>query len=307
MWRETRIVNSHDTGDRTAETIADAKIVVVEGVRFLLINIRSIKNPTNLAKLSVQLKETEPDLIFVTETWLDSSVEEVFLPGYHSIGRRDRGEQKKGGGVDIFARDGFRDVGLLAKSETSERSWATLHTKVGPILLGAWYRPPDEPEAELQMLESELELHQPGHVGTFVFCDANVHHKRWLKYSESNTSLGQRLKDICDGAGLQQVVREPTRKGNLLDLVLTTMGDNSKVSVLQSLTDYRPVLCETKLEVAKVTEVERVVWDFRKADWEGLRVHLKNEDWNTQSEQNENEATEFGNSRHGARTCTQTR
>ena len=41
---------------------------------------------------------------------------------------------KKGGGVDIFVRDGFRDVGLLEISESSERSRATLHTKVGLIL-----------------------------------------------------------------------------------------------------------------------------------------------------------------------------
>ena len=204
-----------------------------EGVSYLLTNIRSIRNPSNHAKLSIQLKNSKPDIVFVTETWLDESTEEVNLPGYRSIARRDRAGKRKGGGVDIYVRNEFRDVGLLVTSETSERSWATLHTKVGPILLGVWYRPPDEHQDELIHLERELEHHQRGHVGTFLFCDANVHQKRWLKFSEGNTSIGQKLKDICDGAGLQQIVREPTRKGNLLDLVLTTMSDRSKITVPQ--------------------------------------------------------------------------
>ena len=260
---------------------------------FLLVNIRSIRNPVNFAKLCLQLEESSPDIVVVTETWLDAATEDVNMPGYRSIGRRDRLGTKKGGGVDIFVRENFRDVGLLTKSETSERSWATLHTKVGPILIGAWYRPPQEHSDELQHLKKELELLQPGHVGTFFFCDANVHHKRWLKYSDGNTSLGEKLKEICDGAGLQQIVHEPTRKENLLDLVLTTMADSSKINVLPSLTDHRPVLCETKLEVADVTEVERTVWCFEKTEWQQLKEALAQEDWNPIGELGVDEATEY--------------
>ena len=90
--------------------------------------------------------------------------------------------------MDIFVRTDFNDIGFLAISETSERSWVTLHTSTGPILVGVWYRPPDERREELQTLEAELEQYSPGHIGTFVFCDANVHHKRWLRFSDGNTT-----------------------------------------------------------------------------------------------------------------------
>jgi hypothetical protein len=93
-----------------------------ENIKFLLVNIRSLRNKINSAKLYLQLEQSKPDVILITETWLDSSTEEVAIPGYRSIARRDRAGDKIGGGVDIFVRNNFWNVGLLAISETSERS-----------------------------------------------------------------------------------------------------------------------------------------------------------------------------------------
>jgi hypothetical protein len=67
-----------------------------EGVSYFLTNIRSIRNPKNHAKLSIQLKNSKPDIVFVTETWLDESTEEVNLPGYRSIVPRDRAGKEEG-------------------------------------------------------------------------------------------------------------------------------------------------------------------------------------------------------------------
>ena len=249
------------------------------GVSFLLTNIRSFRNKINAGKLTIELENSQPDVILLTETWLDASTEEIYIPGYRSIARRDRGTSKKGGGIDIFAKNECRDVGMLEISETSERSWATLHTSLGPILIGVWYRPPDEDAAELRTLALELERLTPGHIGTYIFCDANVHHKRWLKFSRENTRLGQELQDICDAAGLEQLVREPTRGKHLLDLVLTSMPDVSKVKTLGSISDHRAVLCETKAQTSEIINVPREVWNFRDADWDGLRQAFKEEDW----------------------------
>ena len=88
--------------------------------------------------------------------------------------RRDRPGEKSGAGVDVFVRNNFWDVGLSALSETSERSWVTMHTTNGPILIGTWYRPPDEAREELQSLAREIEQFSLGHIGVFVFCPALV-------------------------------------------------------------------------------------------------------------------------------------
>ena len=72
------------------------------------------------------------------------------------------------------------------------------------------------------------------------------------------------------------------------------MPECSKITVLPSLTDHRAVLCETQLEVATVTEIEREVWDFKKADWQGLKEILKQEDWNVLNELTVDEVADPG-------------
>ena len=53
------------------------------------------------------------------------------------------------------------------------------------------------------------------------------------------------------------------------------------------------MLCETILEVAKVVVVERTVWDYKKADWTGLRSRLGEEDWNVLSQKDASEAADY--------------
>ena len=91
--------------------------------------------------------------------------------------------------------------------------------------------------------------------------------------------MGQDLRDICENAGLKQIVKEPTRKKNLLDLVLTTMPESARVSVLSSISDHRAVLCVASLEVPQCIEVEREVWNYRDANWEGLKKAFQTTDW----------------------------
>ena len=280
LMEEILNATSENEAPKKRRTQKSGEVKREERISFLLVNIRSLRNKINSAKLFIQVDKSKPDVILITETWLDNSTEEVKIPGYRSIARRDRPGDKSGGGVDVFVRDDFFNVGLFAVSETSERSWVTLHTTTGPILVGVWYRPPDEAREELQTLADELDRFSPGHIGVFLFCDANVHHQRWLRFSsEKNTCVGQDLKDICDAAGLKQLVREPTRKKNLLDLVLTTMHDIAKVTVLGSISDHRAVLCEAKLELPTCIEIEREVWDYRRADWTGLKEALGAFDW----------------------------
>ena len=181
--------------------------------------------------------------------------------------------------MDIFVRNEYWNAGLHSISETSERSWVTLHTELGPLLIGVWYRPPDEAPEELASLTEELEKHSIGHIRTFLCCDANVHQKKWLRYSDGNTNLGQKLQDICSDAGLTQIVREPTRKENLLDLIVTSMPESSKATVVGSVSDHRAVFCATNIDVPQIVEVEREVWNFRDADWDGLRGALRKRDW----------------------------
>ena len=57
-----------------------------------------------------------------------------------------------------------------------------------------------------------------------------MHYRRWLKFSSrGDTTMGKRLYEITHSAGLKQLVQEPTRDDNLLDLVITDLMGTSVV------------------------------------------------------------------------------
>ena len=93
----------------------------------------------------------------------------------------------------------------------------------------------------------------------------NVHHQRWLRFSNANTQIGTDLKNLCDYFGMWQCVREPTRQEYLLHLVLTDI-QNTKVRVLPYVADHKGVL--VTLPCAEILEIdfEREVWHLASAD-----------------------------------------
>ena len=59
------------------------------------------------------------------------------------MARRDRKDGRSGGGILCFAAASISaQVILCEHSADYERSWLTIHSEIGPILLGVWYRPP---------------------------------------------------------------------------------------------------------------------------------------------------------------------
>ena len=86
------------------------------------------------------------------------------------------------------------------------------------------------------------------------------------------------MRNFCDRVGLRQLVREPTRDVNLLDLALTDL-DDVRCKVLGKLADHKGLSLKLPLQVPRVQVQARLVWHFRSADWEGLLKDLSNRDW----------------------------
>ena len=96
--------------------------------------------------------------------------------------------------------------------------------------------------------------------------DMNIHHRVWLRYSRENSSIGEKLWNISREEGLKQMVRVPTRGEYLLDLVLTDVGDMTKISVLPNLADHCVVCIDMIVVIGRTEGTLRDVWDFRRAD-----------------------------------------
>ena len=83
------------------------------------------------------------------ETFLDESTRVPVLTNYVILARRDRGRLRQKGGVILFVRKDLAKYTVhLGISESAERVWVLLHSDLGPILIGLWYRLPCYGEVE---------------------------------------------------------------------------------------------------------------------------------------------------------------
>ena len=112
-------------------------------------------------------------------------------------------------------------------------------------------------------------------IGSIVVGDINIWHKKWLKHSPADTLEGERLHSICKVHGLKQLVSEPTRGPNLLELALSSLSGAVKASVVPGIADHKCVLVSVCLPAPKTHIVERTVWVYKKADWSGLSNALR--------------------------------
>ena len=157
----------------------------------------------------------------------------------------------------------------------AERSWVIVHSDHGPYVIGCLCRPPAPGEIDsFRSLKEELHTHSAKAVGSVVLGVLNVHHRRWLKFSNRNRWEGEELCSIC-----KELIREPTRGEHLLDLVLSSVPE-MKTEVL--LFDCRPQTRDCYVEALVAISCRgwtQGVWRYRQADWERLRDMLDDTCW----------------------------
>ena len=96
-------------------------------------------------------------------------------------------------------------------------------------------------------------------MGYVLLGDFNIHHWKWLKYSNRNSLEGQELCAVRKEVGLTQLVHEPTHGDHLLGLVLFSFS-GVKAGVLPLIADHKLVAATLKLSVPSQVEAGRKVW-----------------------------------------------
>ena len=238
-----------------------------KGVVVYSVNIRCLKS--HLSELCFHLEEQKPHVVCIQETWLDKSTKEIEVPGYQVISRRDRHEGENRGGVLTLSRNDFNGLVHIADSIIDERSMHFLKFDVETFLLGNWYRPGASEHNGYVELYGELAEYFTEIIGVLLIGDLNIHHERWLRFSNGHSAVGSDLKTLCDFHGMTQLVREPTRNEYLLDLALCDIGGAS-ASVLPSIADHKIVRVELPVSEIREVSVPRAVWQLQAADWKTL-------------------------------------
>ena len=103
--------------------------------------------------------------------------------------------------------------------------------KANPLLIGAYYRPPDGTASDLDSFEQALnqlmvKTAKNSRATLIIGGDFNVGDINWedmtVKEQSSRKGLCERMLTLINSCHMSQIQLEPTRKGQVLDILCTT-------------------------------------------------------------------------------------
>ena len=218
------------------------------------------------------------DIIAVTETFLDTQnidlISEYQLNGF-KLFTRDR-QGRRGGGVAIYVRHDLNPVVITQNTDTVEHLSVQIQTKVTKFAVCIVYRPPGQTqELDTIMYRNLSSITQRHH--SVILGDFNLPQINWQTLQGVEAESHRMLQFVEDNF-LFQLVTEPTRENNLLDLILTTQEhllDNVRVGEQLQNCDHNMVRFTIRAPVlSKSTRKNQL--NFNRADYLGLRQELTN-------------------------------
>ena len=266
--------------------------VSIAALSVVLFNARSLNN--KLPELQHLLCTCSYDIVCVTETWLTSETANCVVLGgcQYSIFRADRSVPHRGGGVCIITKSSS----VKATKISLPLIFAHLEMCVIDILYSGaktrifvCYRPTssntdsDAIRYISEMCECLSSLYPPN--GAVIICgDFNFPTITWSIDNCLNCS-----NSTCTGIfleffythGLRQLVTEPTRGENILDLVFcndTNCVLNTRSIEPFSTSDHNQVLFDI-LNYTTSVDYSVCTRDFKSADWNGMRSYLAGADF----------------------------
>ena len=120
----------------------------------------------------------------------------------------------------------------------------------------------------------------------FVFGEFNVHHKDWLIYSGGTDRHGELCYNFFISNDLTQIVNFPTQIPDcdshspaLLDLLLSCDASICSTMAFPPLGNSDHVVVSVSIDLPinskQDTPFHRMAYDYSRADWDGLRDHLR--------------------------------
>lgn len=240
-------------------------------MRIAHVNVRSLTH--NFVNFRGRVLERDLDIIAVSETWLTDAIEdEVVRIDGNGMVRRDRGDGRRGGGVAFYIRSPlcFQVIGDLPQMR-SEQLWIRVRNQSKVYAVGVWYRGGDLPlNIFFEEFEECLSFLAPTCDTLICTGDFNIN---YLDIGGSNIL---KLNDILYSYNLSQVVTEPTRFGNLLDLFMITSGVDCVCSVVHTpdIADHDMVVCQVSQDRRIKGEKIITFRDFSNFDQDLFIEHL---------------------------------
>ena len=217
---------------------------------------------------------------------------EVGIEGY-TLFHKDR-EGRKGGGVALYVRNTINSsVNRKIKTDRNTESlWIDVTIGGRKIVVGIIYRPPDLNEEASAPLLQEI-TRGSRYKNVCIMGDFNYREIDWNSMTGDRSS--EEFLNVVQDGFFKQLVREPTRQGNILDLVITnneTLVSQVEIGARFDVSDHHEIRFKININ-RKLEQNAALVPDFRKANYQGLRHHLQSIDWEEievgRAEEQENE------------------
>ena len=195
-------------------------LIKSRGIKFAHLNIHSLTSKNDELKLI--LKNSPFDVIALSETLCDNTIidSEVCLDDFVLL-RKDRNRHGGGVAVLISKRFDYKRRDDLCHQDL-ECLWVELHyPHKPPILIGAFYRPPNATTEFFDKLDSNLEMASSVNKSCILLGDFNCNYMP--NQADSNTNK----LDYCTKLyGFSQLINSPTRVTNssstIIDLIFVS-------------------------------------------------------------------------------------
>ena len=169
----------------------------------MVLNARSLVKPDASSGLSTDLSSNKIDICIVSETWLNSRVSShLVCPDGYTILRKDRGNQRTGGGVALICRNDWKIKRLEFESDF-ECLWSE-------DFIASLYHPLDPVYAEsdlLAHLTETCELILADEPNAHIIIAGDINHLN--------------IRDLISHHNLKQLVTKSNRGNKILDVFLT--------------------------------------------------------------------------------------
>ena len=226
------------------------------------------------------VQKHDPDIIIGTESWLSPKINsnEVFPTEDYNVERRDRPNDAHGG-VFIATKKDLLTIREVELETDCEIQWCKIDIAGAKTLhIAAYYRPHEGDEASLTELAHSLSRLGPTHTvvigGDFNFPGWNWKDGKVDKCR--HPSLHHDFGALLDDHGFTQLVDEPTRGKNVLDLVLsnnpTVVTD---VAIIPGVSDHDCPLVTIDMKPTRRRQHRRKILLYSKADWQSFDGGMK--------------------------------
>eukprot|EP00116_Pleurobrachia_bachei_P002158 sb/3462420/ len=233
---------------------------------------------------SVLLRDTNspPSIaLAISESWLKPYISDaqIQIQGYNTY-RSDRPE-RKGGGCVLYVHEQI-PISYAYSFSDRECSLVLAYSEAQNIIFSCIYRPPEASDQSFNSIMNDLQQ-KIGIVSNgrcpemYIMGDLNLPQYDWEsncpKKAVSQNGAYQRTVEFVDENFLTQVVDQPTRENNILDVILTNSPQYIAAITTEDtkISDHRVVNCALAFNPLVEKPPQTTSWDHM--SFRGLNLH----------------------------------